>query len=175
MLDAIVIDSSLDTIFYTNIISGVDTNLLVNPSGHQTKELLRGSSNDLLLFGHGNELGLFNQHWNNGYCIDRSHLEMLRKRRIIGVWCYAGNFADRYGLHGFFTSMFISNSREAREYGFDTTEDEVIRQNIIFGDALNRLILDGTPMEQWVDILQSQCDLSIPFVRFNYEAMAYFE
>ena len=174
MLDAIVIDSRPDTSFYTNIISGVETNLIVNPSGHQIKELLRGSSNDLLLFGHGSELGLFNQHW-NGYCIDRSHLEMLRKRRIIGVWCYAGNFADRYRLHGFFTSMFISNSREACEYGFDTTEDEVNLQNTIFGDALNRLILDGTPMEQWVDILQSQCDSNIPFVRFNYEAMAYFE
>ena len=174
MLDAIVIDSMPDTGYYTHIISDVETNLLVNPSGHQIKDLIRSSSNDLLLFGHGTELGLINQHW-NGYCIDRSHLEILRKRRIIGVWCYAGNFADRYGLHGFFTSMFISNIKEACEYGFDTTEDEVNRQNIIFGDALNRLILDGTPMEQWVDILQSQCDYNIPFVGFNYEAMAYFE
>lgn len=174
MIDAIVIDSKPDTNYYPHIIKYINCNLLVNPSGHKIKNLLRASRNDLILFGHGTELGLLNPQW-TGYCITRKHLPMLRNRRIIGIWCYASNFADRYGLHGFFTSMFISNINEAYELGFETTEDEINKQNIIFGDAINRLILNDIPMKQWVEILQNQCDKSIPFVRYNYEAMAYYD
>lgn len=174
MIDVISINSLPDTQWYTLLTQGIEANVLVNPNRRQIEELLSGSNNDLILFGHGTELGLLNQDL-NGYCVGPSELQWLRTRRVIGLWCYAGNFADRYDLHGFFTSMFISNDREATQHGFTATQEAIDEQNIIFAQAINRLLLDQTPMEQWVDILQSQCARDIPFVRFNYEAMAYYD
>jgi len=174
MIDAIIVNSRPDTDYYPLLTQGLDANVLVNPCGRQIKELLRASTNDLILFGHGTELGLINKAW-NGYCVGRKHLPFLRERRVIGLWCYAGNFADRYGLHGFFTSMFISNLGEAIDNCFVATQHEIDEQNIIFAKAINKLLTDQTPMEQWVNILQDQCANDIPFVRFNYEALAYYE
>lgn len=174
MIDAIVVNSRPDTDYYPLLTQGLDANVLVNPSGHQIKELLRASTNDLILFGHGTELGLLNRAW-NGYSVGRRELQLLRTRRIIGLWCYAGNFADRYGLHGFFTSMFISNQGEAVDNCFVATQREIDEQNVIFAKAINKLLADQTPMDQWVGILQDQCANDIPFVRFNYEALAYYE
>ena len=81
---------------------------LLNPSKSEVKKLLTTHpERPLILSGHGDDNGLYNHLW-NGYLISSKDVELLRKQQvIIGVWCFAGNFADRYGLKGFFTSMFI--------------------------------------------------------------------
>lgn len=177
MIDFIIINVRPDTEDFSELIAGFDqtnANILYNPSRSEVRHLLRESRNDLVLFGHGDDRGLYNTMM-NGYIVGSGDVDMLRQRNVIGLWCFAGNFGDRYGLHGFFTSMFISNVDEAHWYDYDPTEQQVTDENYIFARRINTFLHNNTPYSQWVDILQSECHSDIPFVRFNYEAMAYYK
>lgn len=176
MIDVIFINSLPDTEEFRHMFEGLETNLLVNPSRVQIHQMLRSNfERPLLISGHGTERGLLTKDL-NGYLIDGGMADMLRRRTsIIGCWCYAGNFADNYGLHGFFTSMFISNINEATELGFTTDAETITSENFFFSNQVRRLLVDGTPLSQWVDILQRECHSDIPFVAYNYEAMVYYE
>jgi hypothetical protein len=71
--------------------------------------------------------------------------------------------------------MFISNVMEAADFGFTTDEETVRNENIFFSTAVRRLIDEDVPLSQWPEILQSEAHTDIPFVGFNYEALAYYE
>ena len=167
---------------FRGIYEGLDGDILINPSKGQVKSIIRTySDRPLILIGHGTEDGLLNKDW-NGYVVDSNIVDMLRKVPcIIGVWCYAGNFADRYDLHGFFTSMFISTEEEAACHGFlKATPEDIQQENILFSKRLNKLLkvlcfVDGKPLlGDWMRVLGSKADISKGFVRFNYEAMGVF-
>jgi hypothetical protein len=101
-------------------------------------------------------------------------VNLLRNKTIIGIWCNASNFADRYDLTGFFTSMFISNTQELIDCGFQTFDncDEVIRvQNQIFASRINQLLSTNTPSRDWATILSDSLDNEERYVYYNYEAM----
>ena len=125
------------------------------------------------MIGHGTDYCLLNKNL-NGYFIDSGWVNLLRNKTIIGIWCNASNFADRYDLTGFFTSMFISNAQELIECGFQTFDncDEVIRiQNQIFASRINQLLSANTPSRDWATILFDSLDNEERFVYYNYEAM----
>ena len=179
--DIITVESQPDCQDFRGIYEGLDGDILLNPSKGQVRSMLRAHpERPLIINGHGTENGLLNKDW-NGYTIDSRMVDMLRKRScIIGVWCYAGNFADRYGLHGFFTSMFISTPEEAADCGFpNATPEDITRENKLFAKRLNKLLkndlymCDSTPMmRDWLSKLQHKADICKGFVRYNYEAMA---
>lgn len=181
--DIIVVDSKPDCADFRGIYDGLDGDILINPSAGKVRAMLRvHQERPLIICGHGSERGLFNKDW-NGMLVDSRMVDMLRKRScIIGVWCYAGNFADKYGLHGFFTSMFISNMTEALECGFpNATPEDITRENILFSKRLNKLLkenlymLDGKPLiNDWPWLISRKADISKGFVRYNYEAMSVF-
>lgn len=175
MIDAIIIDSRPDCQDFQALYQNLGGTILINPSNRRIHSLLRHSRNPLLISGHGSPDGLFSRDWNR-YAISQRDVMMLRLRPVIGVWCYAGNFADTYQLHGFFTSMFISNIDEANMHMMNDATPELIReQNILFSQRLNALMLSDTPMDQWADILKSNVNADSPdFVRYNYEAMSNF-
>lgn len=167
---------------FRGIYEGLNGDILINPGKSMVRSIIRSHpERPLILSGHGTEDGLLNKDW-NGYVISSKDVDMLRKVPcIIGVWCYAGNFADRYGLHGFFTSMFISTPKEAADYGFpNTTPEDITRENQLFSKRLNHLckslsFVNGRPsMDNWLFELQRRADISKGFVRFNYEAMGVF-
>lgn len=166
-----------DAAVLSRIYEGLD-NVTVyrNRSKSNNKRILRITGDEpVMLLGHGTPQGLLNVS-QNGFAVGAEHVEWLRNRPIIGIFCYASEFADKYNLHGFFTSMFISNMEEALfEQRYENATDENIsEQDILFCDRIHRLIADNTPLEQWPTILQGQADLSLPFVRFNYEALTYY-
>jgi hypothetical protein len=112
----------------------------------------------------------------DGYVISSKDVDLLRKRNVIGLWCYAGNFADKYGLHGFFTSMFISNVNEAINLNFNATKEDITSENIKFAVSINALLRRQVPYSAWVMNLQEIASFSdLPFVHYNYEALAYYE
>lgn len=169
---------STDAAILSSIYDGLD-NVMVcyNHGKSNIKRLLRITGNEpVMLLGHGTPMGLLNIS-QNGFAVGSEHVEWLRNRPVIGIFCYASEFADKYGLQGFFTSMFISNMGEAIIEQRDqlATDELIASQQKLFCDRIRNLIDTNTPLSQWVDILQSQADLSIPFVRFNYEALCYFE
>lgn len=140
------------------------------------KRVLRERPDEtVLILGHGDGRGLWNAD-GNGYLLGSDDVYLLRGRKVIGIWCYASEFADRYGLHGFFTSMFISNLGEACENGFYNTEEvEITRELYLFCMRVHELLRTETPLEDWVSYLQDRANICVSFVRFNYEALSYYE
>lgn len=180
--DIIVVESQPDCADFRGIYEGLDGDILINPSKGQVRTMLRSHpERPLIISGHGTERGLLTKDW-KGFTVDCREVEMLRKRScIIGVWCYAGNFADKYGLHGFFTSMFISTMEEALDCGFPNADPEdITRENILFSKRLNKLLknlhmVDGKPLiNDWPWLISQKADISKGFVRYNYEAMSVF-
>ena len=175
MIDFIIVNTKEDTNEFGYLLNNiVDCNVLINPSKNKVRAMLESSQNDLVLYGHGWEFGLFNVN-QNGELVGENEVDMLRKRNVVGLWCYAGNFADKYNLHGFFTSMFISNIDEANYLQVPSTP-EVIKEEVVkFNRLINELLKSHTPYSQWVEFLQKNVTPNCPVASYNYEALSYYE
>lgn len=71
-------------------------------------EAVKNEKDVLILCGHGSDEGLFGK---NMYAVDKN--SEINAKYVIGVWCHAKQFAKKYHIKGFFTSMYISNMGEA--------------------------------------------------------------
>ena len=170
------IDSQSDTAFLKKTYEGLENiTLLYNPTKEQVNDALKASpTEDVMMLGHGSPSGLFSADW-RGNVIDATNANLLKGRNCVGIWCWAKKFAKNYGLKGYFTSMFISNEGEARSFGYNATNDEVFAEVEFFAKSINTLIKDGCPYEEWVGKLQAIADITKPFVKYNYDAMEYFD
>lgn len=144
--------------------------------GELEKTLRENPGETVMFLGHGDgNGGLYTQDFKE-YVISEDIIPLLKNRPVIGLWCYAAEFADRHGLHGFFTSMFIS---EPREYyiefpGRSKSEEELREMNLKFSWRINKLIEDGIDLEVWPAELQSYIlPGSDEVERFNYETLCY--
>ena len=171
-------NGSSDAAMLSTIYEGLDNiTLCYNRSKSNIKRILRMTGDEpVMLLGHGTPQGLMNVE-QNGFVVSDQHVEWLKNRQVIGIFCYASDFADRYGLHGFFTSMFISNVEEALYYlpHVDTCDKVIEKENKLFCERINSLLKQHVPLEKWPTTLQEMADISIPFVRYNYETLTYFE
>lgn len=172
------IDNTPDAAILSRIYDSLDNiTLFYNRNKSNIKRLLRIAGDEpVMILGHGTLNGLLNKS-RNGFALGSEAVEWLRNRTVIGIFCYASEFADKYKLHGFFTSMFISNMEEASyENMQEGVDDKLIEdQMTLFCDKVHDLICHNIPLSEWVSILQKDADISIPFVRFNYEALTYYE
>ena len=171
------VDSMEDTARLKAAYEGIDGNvILYNPTRKEVELELSVNDDDMMLLGHGSRYGLFSPDW-KGYVFDwRLARKYCANRKVIGIWCYASEFADTFELHGFFTSMFISNLGEALDLGFpNNTNEDILDEMSLFCNHINKFIKEDTPMEMWVPMLQDNCHREKDFVRFNYEALTYFE
>lgn len=171
----VFVNSMEDTATFSPLYDRIENcTLLYNPSREEVEKVLTENPNETLMcLGHGSARGLFTHDF-KGYLIDRN-TPYLDTREIIGVWCYASDFARINNLRGFFTYMFISNPQEALVHRCgEHTYEFVYEQNRQFATKLNELIRNETPMEDWVEILYEGCDLKVDFVEFNYSNLAYF-
>ena len=170
------IDSQKDTSFLKETYKGISNLILLyNPTKDEVNKTLKDNpTEDVMMLGHGSPSGLFSHDW-RGSVIDYTNAHLLKGRNCIGIWCWAKKFAKMYGLKGYFTSMFISNAGEARAYGYSATDEEVFEEVEFFSKAINTLIIDNVPYEEWVGKLQGIADMSKPFVKYNYDAMEYFD
>ena len=173
---AIFMNTMEDTNTFAPLFDGLDCGVLVNPTRAEVIEVLEQNPTDTLLcLGHGSPRGLFASDW-QGYVIDSSMTHLLKDREMIGIWCYASDFARINNLKGFFTYMFISNAGEAKAHSCGEVTDELIyEENLKFSNAINTFIKEGRPMEEWVETLYENCNNDLPFVEFNYSNLAYFD
>lgn len=125
----------------------------------------------IMMLGHGNENGLFSKPEKNGdykrFMITGKHVQFLRNKTCIGIWCYANKFAEKYGLHGLFSGMIISELHEAIDLGVPATQDEIAREMEKFTIRLKYCIetygLEQTPLRmKELDDVQSELS------KFNY-------
>jgi hypothetical protein len=81
----------------------------------------------------------------------------------------------KHDLKGFFTSIFTSNKHETACPGFNGENEEIYEQTRHFLRTLNDLVKNNVPMEEWIDTFNNSADMTIPYVKFNYEALGYFD
>ena len=61
----------------------------------------------ILLLGHGCPSGLYDMRY--GLVIRNEDADLLKNRpNLVGIWCYASDYAYNHGLKGFYSGMFIS-------------------------------------------------------------------
>ena len=132
----------------------------------------------MMMLGHGNEYGLFSKPDKNGiyrrFLITDRHVQFLREKTCIGIWCYANKFAEKYGLHGLFSGMIISELQEAVDLGVPATKDEIDREMEKFTIRLKGCMetygLKQTPMR-----MKELDDVQSALTKFNYCNLYYYE
>ena len=136
-------------------------------------------SDDLvIMLGHGNQYGLFSKPNKNGkyerFLITDRHVQFLRGKTCIGIWCHADQFAEKYGLHGLFSGMIISELQEAIDYHIDATKEEIDSEMVLFTKRL-KACLEGYDLKD-VPIIMRNLDYQKSELNiFNYSHLYYFE
>lgn len=172
-------EEDTDTRILRKVYQGLDDiRLMVNPTKGELEDVLRANRTETLLaMGHGTCCGLLNKDF-SGYVL--SDAELLRDRDVIAIWCHASDFAELtladegIRLHGFFSSMFISNENEASCFGYEAQNQDIYKEVELFSERVNKLLKDKTPLNEWVNILRSQADMTKDYVRFNYDGLRYY-
>ena len=132
----------------------------------------------IMMLGHGNEYGLFSKPDKKGRCerfmITDKHVQFLRNKTCIGIWCYAYKFAEKYRLHGLFSGMIISELQEAIDLGVPATKDEIDTEMEKFTIRLQACIetygLEQTPLR-----MKELDDVQSALTKFNYGNLYYYE
>ena len=174
---AVFVDSMADTATFAPLFKDIEGIYLYNPTREELEKVLAENPTETFMcLGHGSPRGLFSADM-HGFLLDKDNVHLLKGRDVIGIWCYASDFARLNNLRGFFTYMFISNAQEVFCHRFGTQTNEfVFEQNQHFASKVNELIRNETPMEDWVEILYESADrIDVDFVNFNYSNLAYFD
>ena len=174
---AVFVNSMADTATFAPLFKDIEGISLYNPTREELEKVLAENPTETFMcLGHGSPRGLFSADM-HGFLLDKDNVHLLKDRNVIGIWCYASDFARIHNLRGFFTYMFISNAQEVFSHRFGTQTDEfVFEQNQHFASKVNELIRNETPMKDWVEILYESADrIDIDFVKFNYSNLSYFD
>ena len=131
----------------------------------------------IMMLGHGNEYGLFSKPEKNGdykrFLITDKHVQFLRKKTCIGIWCYANKFAEKYKLHGLFSGMIISELQEAIDMEVPATKDEIDREmekfTIRLKDCMDTYGLEQIPLR-----MKESDDVQSALTKFNYGNLYYY-
>lgn len=131
----------------------------------------------LILCGHGTTHGLLHPNFDSGcYLVHENNINLIHCKNLILIWCHASTFAEKHKLSCFATSMFISNLEEAyNNCIYDTDEKRIMLEDDLFSYRVNELLLNDTPLNEWVMILGAKADLENGVVQFNYQGLNYFD
>ena len=142
----------------------------------QLMKSLKGT-NEVMMLGHGYKDGLYALPITSGpkprKIINASHVQFLRDKTCIGIWCCARNFAERYRLNGLFSGMIISEMQEAAQENISTTEQELEQENRKFAERL-RFCLDHFPLCDVPAQFQLMDDVHSPLTEYNYQRLFFF-
>lgn len=186
--DAIIIHPNDDsTRFLKRLYSGYGEQTLLTEENNNKviKEALMNESDRriLMMLGHGCPQGLFaprkDKNYQNGIdqfgrlIINPSHVQLLRKKLCIGIWCYAVDFARKYNLHGLFSGMIISELEEAQDCGmYEFTKEEIQMYNQDFAEALYDCI-NKYPLNEVPQAMENYISNPNRLEQFNYSNLYY--
>ena len=186
--DAIIIHpNDNSTRFLKRLYSGYGEQTLLTEENNNKviKEALMNESDRriLMMLGHGCPQGLFaprkDKNYQNGIdqfgrlIINASHVQMLRKKLCIGIWCYAVDFARKYNLHGLFSGMIISEVEEAQDCGmYEFTKEEMQMYNQDFAEALYDCI-NKYPLNEVPQAMENYVSNPNRLELFNYSNLYY--
>ncbi len=104
----------------------------------------------IIMLGHGGASGLYNKYFNS--IIDASHVHLLRDKILVGVWCYANDYFERYNLNGKYTGMIISELEEAKIMRVEATGEQIKFSNKLFAEAIKAGIDNDNFVESVLDV-----------------------
>jgi len=143
----------------------------------EVQNIIRGDDLVIML-GHGNQYGLFSIPNRNGkyerFLITDRHVQFLRDKTCIGIWCHANLFAEKYGLHGLFSGMIISERQEAEDYHVSATKKEIDIEMELFTKRL-KACLDNNDLKDIPMIMRNLDYQKTELNVFNYSHLYYFE
>lgn len=132
----------------------------------------------VMMLGHGNPFGLFSTPDKKGqyvrFLVEGRHVEFLRGKTCVGIWCYANEFALHYGLHGLFSGMVISEQEEADAYHIVATKEEIDREIEKYASRLT-WCLENCELRDIPARLQAMDDVRSSLTQFNYQNLYYYE
>lgn len=134
------------------------------------------SGKTIMMLGHGSDKGLFSRKDESSdfeLFIGHAYNYYLRKHRLIGIWCHADRFAETKHLHILFSRIFISEMKEAVEYGITTTQQEIDVEINKFVERLRGLLDKDIPLHMIPAFTRSMDDAHSPLTGFNYGSIYY--
>lgn len=157
------------TKFLEDIYAGLDCTVhrtMKNPR-HLIKQHDR-----IICLGHGTENGLLQIPYNGSFVVDSRHVQLLRERECIFIWCYANLFMKKYDLKGFATGMFISELDEALQFCVPFERGDIDESSIHFSQCVREsLHLPAIEMKQ--PILGKYGQLTSPVSQFNLSELCH--
>ena len=158
------------------IYEGID-NVTLFDSWEQREEILKAIAaapreEPILLLGHGSPAGLYDMRY--GLVIRNSDADLLKDRpNLVGIWCYASDYAYAHGLKGFFSGMFISEEPEAWVNGVDATPEEIDGKAWDFSERFGGMLRAGMPLKEIAADLMAPRHRDSELTRFNYSRLAW--
>ena len=114
-------------------------------------EWVIAEEDDTLLFcGHGTSYGLLAPNSYGEYVIHEANAGKIHAKNVIGIMCWGAEFAERVGLHGLFSSMFISNMDECVNLCVESTQSEIDNTNKKIFEVLSEAVKGDLTMEDVV-------------------------
>ena len=126
----------------------------------------------IYLLGHGTEYGLLSSNFDR-FIINSKHVQFLRDKEVIGIWCNADLFAEKYNLHGLFSGMVISELHESISCGIRSNEDEINTENNRFAENL-RYCLDTYSLDRIPNEFSLLNKMNTELTNFNYNSLIYY-
>ena len=124
----------------------------------------------IIMLGHGSPDGLFSSKQER-FIIDSNLVYLLREKLLVGIWCYASEFAIKYKLKGLFSGMIISEMDEAYLNAVDATEEEIEKSNFMFANTI--MSIEDFHSKQSVLFAKQMYDNKTSIVNFNREHIYY--
>ena len=135
------------------------------------------NTDSVMMLGHGNHFGLFSIPDKKGqyrrHLVDSRHVQFLRRKPCIGIWCYANEFAKQYGLQGLFSSMIISELHEAEENNIPATKEEIDTEMEKFVARL-KFCIETYGLHDVPARMLELDDIHSPLTEFNYNNLYYY-
>jgi hypothetical protein len=140
------------TDFLNVIYADLDCTVLTRDISEFELKRLIASHDRIIMLGHGFHGGLFGH---GKIVINSTHVELLRNKKLVGVWCFANLFFEPNGLLGIYTDMIISETQEAEVFGVECTQEQVEESNRQFALAVRDAIIDDSPIDIFKRIYRS--------------------
>jgi hypothetical protein len=117
------------------------------------------------MLGHGFPGGLWGH---NRLIINDSHVNLIKGKRLVGIWCHANGFFERHNLLGIYSGMVISEPLEAQFYGVPYTNQEILDSNKRFAFAVRKALTDLNPVEKFKTLYNSTTNPTIQYNQDNF-------
>lgn len=135
------------------------------------------NTDSVMMLGHGNHFGLLSIPDKKGqyrrHLVDSRHVQFLRRKPCIGIWCYANEFAKQYGLQGLFSGMIISELHEAEENNIPATKEEIDTEMEKFVARL-KFCIETYGLHDVPARMLELDDVHSPLTEFNYNNLYYY-